>query len=148
MRQAAEAQADEIRETLRCELETRPGPVLVAIDIGDNAVRRRKERKSATIALFEDDSMKVEGEDFAGEWRLQDIGNDASVDFDRLMSDFDDGSSEDDFLQSFDENVGLPRGVIAAAVVEAVPAAKIAPTASAVGKPYPCLLYTSPSPRD
>lgn len=143
VRQAAEAQADEIRETLRCELETRPGPVLVAIDIGDNAVRRRKERKSATIALFEDDSMKVEGEDFAGEWRLQDIANDASVDFDRLMSDFDDGSSEDDFLQSFDENVGLPRGVIAAAVVEAVPAAKIAPTASAVGKPYPMGEFTA-----
>jgi len=144
IRQLAEMRAIETRDQLQFELEQTGAPVIVTIDIGDNVLKRRKERRSATIALFEDDSLKMEGQDFAGEWRLQDIGGDDAPGLDELFGDSDDESQNDDFLQSFDDDDGkFPRGLITAAIVEAVPAMKIAATASTIGKPYPMGEFTA-----
>lgn len=141
-RQEAEMQAIEIRETIQNRLKQSGGPVVVNIDVGDNTLIRRKERRSATIALFEDDLLKVEGQDFAGEWRLQDIDSDDAPSLDELFGDESEDdkqrSDSDDFMQSFDDMADVtPRRLITAAIVEAVPSSKIAPTASAIGKPYP-----------
>lgn len=146
LRQATEMQACEVRETLTSEIERMGVPVVVAIDVGDTTLIRRKERRTATIALFEDDSLKVEGEDIAGEWRLQDLDDDNSPSLDELFGgDSEDESQiDDDFVESLDKSYDASsRRLITAAIVEAVPAVKIAPTASAIGKPYPMGEFTA-----
>ena len=148
-RQIAESQASEIRETVQSAIERSDNPVIVAIDIGNNVRKLREERKSTTIALFENDTLKMEGQDLAGEWRLEDVNGDNAPSLDDLFGYSDDDSSEGDFMQSFDEDgfendstARFSRGVIAAAIFEAIPPAKQL-EGNVISKPYPMGEFTA-----
>ena len=148
-RQIAESQASEIRETVQSAIERSDNPVIVAIDIGNNVRKLREERKSTTIALFENDTLKMEGQDLAGEWRLEDVNGDNAPSLDDLFGYSDDDSSEGDFMQSFDEDgfendstARFSRGVIAAAIFEAIPPAKQL-EGNIISKQYPMGEFTA-----
>jgi len=139
-RQIIESQATEARDMIQSEIKRSDNPVIVAIDVGDNVRRLREEQKSTTIALFEDDTFKMESQDLAGDWRLEDVGGGETPNFDELFGTTEEDSQESDFMQAFNDleinaTAKFSAGVIAAAIFEVLPPAKLG--GNVISKPYP-----------